>query len=195
MELINEIKAIFDLKKLPTKFFLVFSIVSGFILFSDEDLLKKLNLAKIDENYGTFIGLVFLLSSGLVIVNLIIWINKKLYFEYRFSKSKGELAKSLKMLDPHEKSVIREFSIRQQSSVSMPIDDPVITGLIDKGILKFNKQFGDSMITSMGKAPVSLGKYAEKLIRLEDIDLKNDLSESEKEEILNKRPHWVNRWS
>jgi len=195
MELMNEIKAIFDLKKLPTKFFLVFSIVSGFILFSDEDLLKKLNLAKIDENYGTFIGLVFLLSSGLVIVNLIIWINKKLYFEYRFSKSKGELAKSLKMLDPHEKPEIREFSIRQQSSVSMPIDDPVITGLIDKGILKFNKQFGDSMITSMGKAPVSLGKYAEKLIRLEDIDLKNDLSESEKEEILNKRPHWVNRWS
>ena len=195
MELMNEIKAIFDLKKLPTKFFLVFSIVSGFILFSDEDLLKKLNLAKIDENYGTFIGLVFLLSSGLVIVNLIIWINKKLYFVYRFSKSKSELAKSLKMLDPHEKSVIREFSIRQQSSVSMPIDDPVITGLIDKGILKFNKQFGDSMITSMGKAPVSLGKYAEKLIRLEDIDLKNDLSESEKEEILNKRPHWVNRWS
>ena len=195
MELINEIKAIFDLKKLPTKFFIVFSVVSGFILFSDESLLTRLDLSKIDEKYGTFIGLVFLLSTGLVIVNLIIWINKKLYFEYRFSKSKRELANSLKMLDPHEKSVIREFSIRQQSSVSMPIDDPVITGLIDKGILKFNKQFGDSMITSMGKAPVSLGKYAEKLITLGDIDLKKNLSELEKEEILNKRPNWVSRYS
>jgi len=47
----------------------------------------------------------------------------------------------------------------------------------------------------MGKAPVSLGKYAEKLITLEDIDLKKNLSESEKDEILNKRPNWVNRWS
>jgi Super-infection exclusion protein B len=131
----------------------------------------------------------------LVIVNLIIWTNKKLYFEYRFSKSKRELANSLKILDPQEKAVIREFFIRQQSSVSMPYDDPVITGLIDKGILKFNKQFGDSMITSMGKAPVSLGKYAEKLITIEDIDLMKNPSESEKEEILKRRPNWINRWS
>ena len=194
MELINEIKAIFDLKKLPTKFFLVFSVVSGFILFSNVSLLSKLSLEKIDEKYGTFIGLVFLISTGLLIVNIIIWINKKVYFEYRFSKSKKELANSLKMLDPHEKSVIREFIIRQQSSISMPYDDPVITGLIDKGILKFNKQFGDSMITSMGKAPVSLGKYAKKLITLEDIDLKKNPTESEKEEILNRRPSWISRW-
>jgi hypothetical protein len=61
MELINGIKAIFDLKKLPTKFFLIFSVVSGFILFSNKTLLAKLNLEKIDEDYGSLIGLIFLI--------------------------------------------------------------------------------------------------------------------------------------
>lgn len=99
------------------------------------------------------------------------------------------------MLDPQEKAVIREFFIRGQTSIEMPIDDPVVNGLISKSILKINKQFGNSFIMSGMNASVSLMKRAEKLLKLSDIELNENPSEDEIELIKNNRPSWTDKWN
>jgi hypothetical protein len=184
-------KSFFDFTKLPTKIFLVFSIATGVFIFSDSEILKKLHLDKFDE-YGGYIGLAFLFSTVLVIVNLIIWIFNKLHFEYKLKKLKAEYKQILTELDPKEKAVLREFAIQSQNSVTMPYDDTVVSGLIDKGILRFNKQLGNSFIANGTKVSISMPKYISKIIKLEHLDLKEKLTEEEEYLILEKRPEWVN---
>lgn len=74
----------------------------------------------------------------------------------------------------------------------MPYDDTVVSGLIDKGILRFNKQLGNSFIANGTKVSISMPKYISKIIKLEHLDLKEKLSKEEEYLILEKRPEWVN---
>jgi hypothetical protein len=188
-------KSFFDVTKLPTKIFLVVSIVTGVFIFSGSEILKKLHLDKF-QTYEGFVGLAFLFSTVLVIVNLIIWIFNKLHFEYKLKKLKTEYKQILTELDPKEKAVLREFAIQSQNSVTMPYDDTVVSGLIDKGILRFNKQLGNSFIANGTKVSISMTKYISKIIKLQHLDLKEKLSKEEEYLILENRPEWVNnsRW-
>ncbi|WP_291096863.1 MULTISPECIES: super-infection exclusion protein B [unclassified Flavobacterium] len=184
-------KSFFDVTKLPTKIFLVVSIVTGVFIFSGSEILKKLHLDKF-QTYEGFVGLAFLFSTVLVIVNLIIWIFNKLHFEYKLKKLKAEYKQILTQLDPKEKAVLREFAIQSQNSITMPYDNTVVSGLIDKGILRFNKQLGNSFIANGTKVSMSMTKYISKIIKLEHLDLKEELTEEEKYLISENRPEWVN---
>ena len=63
-------KGLFDLSKLPAKFFVLFALVTGFILFANELLLEKIQLDSIKNTYGPIIGLVFAISAGLTLLNV-----------------------------------------------------------------------------------------------------------------------------
>lgn len=69
-------KSFFDFTKLPTKIFLVVSIVTGVFIFSSNTILKQLHIDQFDAFAG-FIGLTFLFSTVIVIVSLIIGLVKK----------------------------------------------------------------------------------------------------------------------
>ncbi|KKM01541.1 hypothetical protein LCGC14_1793370, partial [marine sediment metagenome] len=45
-------KGLFDLSKLPAKFFVLFAFVTGLILFANEITLEKLQLDSIRNTYG-----------------------------------------------------------------------------------------------------------------------------------------------
>lgn len=191
----DNLKALFDLTKLPAKFFFLFSVLSGFILFADNSLLKKIHLEKLNDSYGWIIGLVFISTSGLVLVNFIIWLFKKISHKLNFRKVKKEYIERLRNLDIHEKAVLREFVIGQKSSIEMPLDDATVTGLIRKRILSINQQFGNSFIMSGMDASVSMNKFVEKNLRLEDIDLTENPTDEEINFIKSNRPDWVeSKW-
>jgi len=188
-------KALFDLTKLPAKFFFLFAVLSGFILFADQALLKKIHLEKINESYGWIIGLTFISTTGLMIVNLVIWLFNKIYFEIKFFKIKKEYTNSLKNLDYHEKAVLREFLINNRTSLEVPIDDPTISGLIRKKIIFINQQFGNSFIMNGMNASVSLSKFVDKNLTPKDIDIPEIKSEEAFNFIKSNRPSWVeNKW-
>lgn len=187
-------KSFFDVTKLPTKIFLVISIVTGVFIFSGSEILKKLHLDKF-QTYEGFVGLAFLFSTVLVIVNLIIWIFNKLLFEFKLRKLKSEYKQIINELDPKEKAVLREFAIQGQNSIEMPCDDTVVSGLIDKNLLRYNKQFGNSFMLNRNRVSMSLNDLVSKIIKPEHLDLRLDLSEDEKEKIYECRPNWIDsRW-
>lgn len=191
----EHLKTLFDFSKLPTKFFILFALASGFILFAKPEWLVIIEVESIKEEYGKYIGLTFIISTGLVAINFLIWIQKYVSNKIRVFKFKKEYSENIKMLDPQEKAVIREFFIRGQTSIEMPIDDPVVNGLICKNILRINKQFGNSFIMSGMNASVSLMKRADKLLKLSDIDLNENPSEDEIELIKTNRPSWTDKWN
>ncbi|MDP5199148.1 super-infection exclusion protein B [Flavobacterium sp. DG2-3] len=186
-------KALFDLTKLPAKFFFLFAVLSGFILFADQTLLKKIHLEKINESYGWIIGLTFISTSGLMTVNLVIWLFNKISFEVKFLKIKKDFIYSLKNLDYHEKAVLREFIINQKTSLEVPIDDPTISGLIRKKIIFINKQFGNGFIMNGMNTSVSLSKFVDKHLALEDINLSENPTQEEINFVQSNRPSWTER--
>ncbi|OYX86521.1 MAG: hypothetical protein B7Y83_01120 [Flavobacteriales bacterium 32-34-25] len=72
----NFIKLFFDITKLPIKIFIAVSIFTGVFIFSPHVILKQLHLDRFNE-YAEYVGLIFLFSTVLVILNLIIWIINK----------------------------------------------------------------------------------------------------------------------
>lgn len=191
----ENLKSLFDLTKLPAKFFFLFSVLSGFILFADKKILQKIHLEKINDSYGWIIGLVFISTTGLVFVNFVIWIFKKVSDKVKFGKVKKEYLERLKSLDFHEKAVIREFAINGKSSIEVPLDDATISGLIEKKILAINRSFGNSFIMSGMDASVSLNKFAEKHLTPKDIDLTESPTptQAEIDFVKSNRPDWANK--
>ncbi len=76
----------------------------------------------------------------------------------------------------------------------MPIDDPVVGGLLDLGILKMNKQLGNSALLSGRFAALSLGKFAEKNLKIEYLGISANPSEDEVSFVMSNRPKWVERF-
>ena len=187
----ENIKALFDLSKLPARFFFLFSLITSFLLFADEQILKKVHLDKINTDYGQWIGLIFLLSTGLVIINFIIYIFKHLKISTKNLRLKKTFKKSLKKLDLKEQAVLREFLLNQQTALSIPIDDSVISGLLQKEILVINNQFGSSFFINGTRASLSINSIAEKTLNMEDVGFSEKPTEEEIREAHKLRPDWA----
>lgn len=192
MEFLEVIKSIFDLKKIPTKFFLVISVITGLYIFANSDLLVKLRLDGFEE-HAKYISLAFLFSTSLLIVNILLWILKSINQQINIWKIKKRFKRLLKTLDNYEKSVLREFYIVGKSSLKMPVDDSVVSGLINKRILVYNKQFGETMIGDGMNFSISINKYASDKLTHEDINLPIDNSDESRKFLLSNRPDWIER--
>ncbi|CAM3365435.1 super-infection exclusion protein B [Flavobacterium psychrophilum] len=185
-----ELKSFFDFTKLPTKIFIVISLVTGFFIFSTPEILKKFKLEKFEE-YAGYISLAFLFTTVLVFVNFIIWVFNKINYEIKFKKVKAEIKQTVKDLDYREQSVLREFFLRGQSSISMPIDNDVISGLLDKKVLKMNRQINGSTVGYGMKFPLSINNYVNEILTNEDIQFIANPTDEQKNQILENRPDWA----
>lgn len=179
----------------PQRFFSLFAVSSGFILFAKPEWISIIQVGNIKEEYGQYIGLIFIISSGLVVINFLIWLQKYFMDKVKIYNFKKKFSKNLKTLDPQEKSVIREFFLRGQTSIEIPIDDPVVNGLINKNIIKINKQFNNAFIMNGMNASISLMPRTEQLLKLSDIDLNENPSEAEIISYKQNRPSWVDSWN
>lgn len=185
-------KSFFDFSKLPTRFFIVISITTSIFLFSNKEIIKILRFEKF-EKFAEYIGLAFLFSTTLLIVKFIIWCNRKVNYKIKFNKLKKEYQESIKRLDHKEKAVLREFFLRRQNSISMPIDDEIVSRLLHKNILMLNSSLNGNVISNISMdCPVSLSNDIDKIIKCEDINFIPNPTEEEKQNILNSRPIWTN---
>lgn len=171
------------------------SVVSGFVLFVDQEFLnKKLFLDNVKEKYGWILGIVFILTTGLVLVNFVIWIFKSIQRRILIKKWKKKFSDRVKTLDRFEKSILREFILNGQKSVEMPIDNPSVSGLLDKNILVMNRPFGNSSIMNGMRTSLSINESVEEILQCKDIDLSNPPTEKEIELAKTNRPEWTKRY-
>jgi len=131
-----------DIIKLPTKYFALIALVTGALLLLPKSVLTRLHLDSIPDPYGAIIGVVFLITTGLVAVNAFSWAWNRIDSRRRTKRRTEAITKTLVNLDPAEQAVLREFFLGSQSSVTMPLDNPVVAGLIARGILQQVGSFG-----------------------------------------------------
>ena len=164
-----DISTITSFLKLPKKVIFLIAVITTVVLFSDQEFLEKLALYGFKEEFKVWIGVCFLFSSGLSILNLIELVSesvknnkkekkaaleaKKKQEDEALKKSNAEIRekeeletkekvylKKLERLDKYEMSNVREFYLQEQNTIKMSIEDPVVIGLVKKGIIR---QVGD----------------------------------------------------
>jgi hypothetical protein len=143
------IPKILEFLKLPTKLIASLCLVSGLLVLLPVEYLKKLHLENIETQYGTIIGITFLISSALLILELIIWVGNKIRIAWLRSKLSKTALKALNQLDSKEISVLREFYIQEQSTLLLPMNHPVVAGLIEKGILEQVGSLGENSLVGV----------------------------------------------
>lgn len=193
--MIDYIKALFDISKLPAKFFLLFSLVSGFILFADRATLETFHLENFELQYGVYVGVCFLTSIVMVFINAFIWGVEKYNRSVRKRKRRRNVVKFIKTITPMEASVLREFLVPNMRTISAPLDDPTISGMLHKKILHLAMSIDGrgTMLQGM-TATISLYDDVRDRLNWSDVGLSTEPTEEDLGFINSHRPNWVSRY-
>lgn len=115
--------------KLSPKYLLGIDIITGFLLFGNSTLLGTLGLKELQEQYRSWIGLAFVISSGLLCAHIIVEIwnkgNNKLSTKRVVRAGKNRL----KNLTQYEKEILTSFISNQTRTCSLNFTDGVVIEL------------------------------------------------------------------
>jgi len=174
-----------DFSKIPIKIFILFGIVSGILLFGTDNFLLQLKLTEFEVEYGKFFGIIFIVCISFIVLSIIYYFINKINFLFRKREFHKDIKDEVSSLDEFEQSVIREFAVMQRKTLSMPMDNPIVSGLLRKGILKRVSDIGFGM-----HYPMTLSKSADKFLKEFHLGLDDKMTEEKIREKFSFRPEW-----
>lgn len=124
-----------DWIKLPTKTIAALCIVFGGLLFSGDSALERFGLAGFIGEYRAYLGMGFLVTLALTVVNSLASFWKFIYpwiaeaYWIRLGR------KRLKSLNPTEKNILRYYIQNQTRSQTLPIQDGTVYALQKEKII------------------------------------------------------------
>lgn len=140
---------IIEAAKLPTKFIVVIFLVSVGFVFTPESMLSKMKLQSFSESYGHYASIIMLTSGALLLVESTTAIWKMIKDKIAKASFHKKIANRLKDMDPAEKAVLREFYLQGQNTIKLPMDHPVVAGLLNSSIIVLVGQHGRASLTGM----------------------------------------------
>lgn len=115
--------------KLSPKYLIPISLVSGFALFASSDILEIFGINSLVAQIRPYLGIIFLLSSALLITNVVMsvyfWIQNK----YQEGNNLRMLQKRLHSLTDGEKRILEHYINNQTRSQYLSMLDGVVNGL------------------------------------------------------------------
>lgn len=140
-------------------------LLSGFILFADENTMKILHLYEWSTKNGFYFGIAFLVSSIIIVVYLAFFIIQKIKeisSELNFEKN---TLKKLITLNNAEKEIV--FALYKSKGYTLYVDysEPVVKSLIARGIIYIgnNAQIhfdsGDSIMVKASVNPAIIHSF------------------------------------
>lgn len=187
------LRSLFNVHKLPFKIVVWVALVSGALLFSPNAFLATVKLESFLEKYGGFVGVTFLASTSLVIINAVSWLGGLISEKARHQTWERNLQDVLTKLDPSEQAVLREFKIQNKHTITLPMDHATIVGLRTKGIVIQQGTIGTQTLAGI-LFPYVMAPQAKKRLtnQLMGFPREGDmLTEEEADEISAARPAFV----
>jgi len=152
----------------------------------------KFSVSIFGYNHNIYIGIIL---CGLIcfIVFLIfyrfLWETIKQYFK-NMKMRKGILY-YVNSLDESEKAVLREFEVQNLNTIELPSNDPVVAGLIHKGIIKSIRNYNKYSIKGT-LLPTIITESAKRYITREILNIPIDKTFEEQREFMNQdRPKFI----
>jgi len=200
MSLVNFAKGILDgisalvaLAKVPAKTALFLLLLSVFFLFCPDDWAVSLGLIGLRSTYRPAAGIVFTVSAIYLLCLCAFGILELvgLAIENVIDKRRAKIA--VDHLDAAEIAVLREFTLQQRNTLPLPIDDPVVQGLMDKSILTFAGAQGRPGLKGMIFFPLTKSRAADQLVTDDVLGLlaNGQRTEEQMQQIQLSRPDYV----
>lgn len=188
----NFLNGILDLNKITAKTAFIILLVSAFLMFLPAEILARLEITAFKKEYGKYFGFALLASSSFLLVALWIWVAKKVNEGFRKRKFRHSVVETFSRIGLAEMRVLREFYIQGQDSVDMPIMDPVVAGLMNKGVLYRLSGLGmmerEGMMCALG-----IHEAIQKMITDEFLGFPpgRQVTEAEGKRVWEERPEWA----
>jgi len=124
------------LVKLPAKYYAIVALTTGAMLFLPSTILKRLNLDSIPAPYGSVVGVAFVVSSVFLLVNFGSWCVKWVQWRIKAGERIERIRNKMSSLDGAEQAILREFFLVGQTTIRLPLDNPVVAGLVAEGVIR-----------------------------------------------------------
>jgi hypothetical protein len=176
--------------KLPPKVIAGIAVPAGILTLASDFWIQKFGLDGIMEFARPYVSLVFITSASVLLVEFAIRLKGYFGNELRRRKAIAKLVERIGSLDPAERIVLREFFIQGQSTVKLPIDQPVVAGLIQKGIIHQVGQFGEHTVGGMAFS-FRIRDEAVSMVDHDLLDLPENPTKEDKKRIIAERPPYM----
>lgn len=187
------VKGLIDLIRSSAKYAFVVVLASGILLFVPANWLAKIRVDRFVDNYGDVIGLVFVVSGSFVLVEPLSWLGGVLKSTYAQRKLRKAIESVLSELDEREKAVLREFYIEDKRTLVLPVEHPVVEGLISEGILEMVGS--RPLVWDRGRGyhrfSVRIGSEVSRYLSPEMLDMPSEPTEEELQEIRRHRADFL----
>ena len=133
-------------------------------------------------------GIISVLFGLILVIEFTVWVSKKIKQIHLRLKLTQSAKKYLKNLDPAEQSALREFYIQQQNTITLPMDHPVVAGLLASGILRIVGKHGKHSLVGV-LASMKISDRLQKVITRKMVGLPiGELSKQDIKFFLENRP-------
>lgn len=121
-----------EILTLPASIMAALSLASGILLFSPEGILQKLYMETLREKYGFYIGLVFVVSLSILIVNLIYSTANSISNDRAQKRFYAHAEERLKKLNNYQKAILFILFNQENRTFLLPIHDGAVKELEQK---------------------------------------------------------------
>jgi hypothetical protein len=181
---------LFDITKLPSKFFAWVVALTAAYLFLPTKVLSALQLDKLPNEYKAYAGVAFTAAFVFLTINFSLWLFDRGKSWLSAHRYKARVLRAMPELDYSEKAIIREFFIQGRHVIELPMDHPTVAGLVQKGFLALAGKYGHMSLAG-SVFPYSLTSVARESLTHEYIDLPEKPSEAEYSQLRNFRPNFL----
>jgi hypothetical protein len=129
--------------QLAPRYLAVVALASGVYLFSPGEWLAKLGLDDLDKQYRPYVGGAFLISGGVVVVEMA---RRAALFAWACINVLGMKRKAIERLHAlteDEKQILRYYIAQDTRASSLRIDDGVVQGLVAARLIYRSSRVGD----------------------------------------------------
>jgi hypothetical protein len=129
--------------KLAPRYLVAVAAVCGFLLICDSRIVGALGLREFTDNNRHWLGLAFLTTTALFVVNqseeIARWVRNKI----GSANLKKKRLNRLHSLTEEEKQILRYYLAKQTRTNSLRIQDGIVQGLVAAGIIYQSANLGD----------------------------------------------------
>lgn len=118
-----------EILTLPITIMAAISLASSILLFSPNSFLTKLFMLEFREQYGFIVGIVFLISISILIVNLIYTISKSTIAAKSRRDFYANAEKNLRGLSDYQKTIVYVLFQEDNRTADLPIHDGAVAEL------------------------------------------------------------------
>lgn len=186
----NFLPNLLELNKITARTAFLILIIAGCLLFSPSSILMKLEIISFKKEYGKYLGVAFVASAAFLILALITWCQEKIRFFFKKRKETGRLIGAIGELDFSEITVLREFYLKEQQSLMMPVDDPVVAGMLNKELLYQISRVGQQSREGV-MFPIAINSLLKNYLSSETLGMPTNPTQEQIDTILSNRPDWA----